>query len=340
MGTSLWRRLGAIILIVVVLGLCLVPAAAAAPEQASANAPSASCAPTYYRICYGDTLANIVWRYGVTVGQLQQWNGIPNPNLIYAGRTLVIYRCSYPAPQPPPNLCQPGCWQCTCPVPQPPPQPKPADHAASSTPQQPQPQPWQPPQHQPQPWQPPQHQPNMAATAASAATVAAIRAATAWAVVSIAADGSVRQRLCPALLRSPVPRVQGDSLQAPWTRGTLFPVRRCRAAGNSGHFLKYQVVNLAPSSLIPPYCAKRYTSLRVGTRPASVRMSITLMGDQVGVVAHGAIRDAHDLAEHGFWRLIGCTRLLVAELDAADQEIKLFICGTSFAHRALLCADL
>jgi hypothetical protein len=136
MGTSVWRRTGAIILIVVVLGLGLVPAAAAAPEQAPAIALSASCAPIYYRICYGDTLSSIAWRYGVTVGQLQQWNGIPNPNRIYAGRTLVIYSCGYLAPQPMPNPCQPGCWQCTCPAPKP------------------QSQPWQPPP-QPQPWQPP-----------------------------------------------------------------------------------------------------------------------------------------------------------------------------------------
>ena len=125
MGTSLWRRLGAIFLVAVVLSLGLAPAAAAAPEQAPANAPSASCAPIYYRICRGDTLSSIAQRYGVTVWQLQQWNGIPNPNLIYAGRTLVIYRCSYPAPKPAPNPCYPGCWQCACPAPKPPPPPPP-----------------------------------------------------------------------------------------------------------------------------------------------------------------------------------------------------------------------
>ena len=125
MGTSVGRRAGAIILIVVVLGLGLAPAASAAPEQAPTNAPSASCAPTYYRIRYGDNLTSIAWRYGVTVWQLQQWNGIPNPNRIYAGRTLVIYRCGYPAPHPPPSPCQPGCYQCTCPAPKPPPPPPP-----------------------------------------------------------------------------------------------------------------------------------------------------------------------------------------------------------------------
>ena len=67
MGTSVWRRLGAIFLIVVVLSLGLVSAAAAAPEQAPDNTASASCAPTYYRVRYGDNLTSIAWRYGVTV---------------------------------------------------------------------------------------------------------------------------------------------------------------------------------------------------------------------------------------------------------------------------------
>ena len=138
MGTSLGRRLGAIFLVVVVLSLGLVPAAAAAPDLAPANAPSASCAPIYYRICRGDTLSSIAARYGVTVWQLQQWNGIPNPNLIYAGRTLVIYRCSYPAPRPAPNPCYPGCWQCACPAPKPPPPPPPCGCGVCPC------QPWQP----------------------------------------------------------------------------------------------------------------------------------------------------------------------------------------------------
>ena len=125
MGTSVWRRLGAIFLIVVVLSLGLVSAAAAAPEQAPDNTASASCTPTYYRVRWGDNLTSIAWRHGVTVWQLQQWNGISNPNRIYAGQTLVIYKC-YTPPPPPHNPCQPGCWQCVCPQPPPPPPPPPA----------------------------------------------------------------------------------------------------------------------------------------------------------------------------------------------------------------------
>src|SRR5262249_22698520 len=52
--------------------------------------PHVTC---WYRIRYGDTLYSIAWRYGVTTWQLQQWNGISNPNLIYAG--MVIKVCPF-----------------------------------------------------------------------------------------------------------------------------------------------------------------------------------------------------------------------------------------------------
>jgi LysM repeat protein len=45
----------------------------------------------YYKIKWGDTLSRIAYRYGVSVQNLVSWNGIKNPNLIYAGNTLVIY---------------------------------------------------------------------------------------------------------------------------------------------------------------------------------------------------------------------------------------------------------
>ena len=44
-----------------------------------------------YTIKWGDTLSRIAYRYGVSVQQLVSWNNIRNPNLIYAGNTLVIY---------------------------------------------------------------------------------------------------------------------------------------------------------------------------------------------------------------------------------------------------------
>lgn len=43
-----------------------------------------------YTIVYGDTLSEIALRYGTTVAELANINGIANPNLIYAGETLQI----------------------------------------------------------------------------------------------------------------------------------------------------------------------------------------------------------------------------------------------------------
>lgn len=43
-----------------------------------------------YLIQYGDTLWGISRKYNTTVQELAEWNHIKNPNLIYAGRTLII----------------------------------------------------------------------------------------------------------------------------------------------------------------------------------------------------------------------------------------------------------
>lgn len=45
-----------------------------------------------YTIKKGDTLWGISRKYGVSVQKLVRWNNIRNPNLIYAGNTLIIYR--------------------------------------------------------------------------------------------------------------------------------------------------------------------------------------------------------------------------------------------------------
>lgn len=47
---------------------------------------------TYYTIKRGDTLWGISRRYGTTVQNLVSWNNIQNPNLIYPGQRLIIYR--------------------------------------------------------------------------------------------------------------------------------------------------------------------------------------------------------------------------------------------------------
>ena len=47
-------------------------------------------ASVYYTIQPGDTLSEIAERFGTTVASLSPLNGISDPNLIYAGNTLLI----------------------------------------------------------------------------------------------------------------------------------------------------------------------------------------------------------------------------------------------------------
>jgi LysM repeat protein len=64
------------------------PAAGQAPS--SGSAPVRSAEESTYVIQRGDTLAKIATRYGVTVKQLTDLNGIKNPNVIIPGQTLKI----------------------------------------------------------------------------------------------------------------------------------------------------------------------------------------------------------------------------------------------------------
>jgi hypothetical protein len=84
-------------MIIVMLSVALVPAASAT------SAAGAGCPPVYYRIVRGDNLTRIASRYGVSVWQIQRWNGISNPDRIYLGSVIVIYpnRCAPPRPRPP-----------------------------------------------------------------------------------------------------------------------------------------------------------------------------------------------------------------------------------------------
>ena len=45
---------------------------------------------TYYKIQPGDTLSGISAKFGTSVNQLCAWNGIANPNRIYAGTTIRV----------------------------------------------------------------------------------------------------------------------------------------------------------------------------------------------------------------------------------------------------------
>ena len=70
--------------------------ATSTPPTAGGQAPSSGSTPvrsageSTYVIQRGDTLAKIATRYGVTVKQLTDLNGIKNPNLIVPGQTLKI----------------------------------------------------------------------------------------------------------------------------------------------------------------------------------------------------------------------------------------------------------
>lgn len=46
--------------------------------------------PQYYTVQSGDCLSVIAQKYGTTVSQLQSWNGIGNPDIIYAGQKIRV----------------------------------------------------------------------------------------------------------------------------------------------------------------------------------------------------------------------------------------------------------
>jgi LysM repeat protein len=144
MYKSIGRRLGPILLVVVVLGVLAVPAASAETMVGPTERPSVSqlgaskeagwACSRYYVVRRGDNLTRIAYRYGTTVNALVRCNNLWNPDRIYVGQTLCI--CTpyvppkpppkpQPKPQPPPPPpCQPPCGQ-PCPQPCPPPPPPP-----------------------------------------------------------------------------------------------------------------------------------------------------------------------------------------------------------------------
>src|SRR5919202_1969464 len=55
----------------------------------------------FYVVRYGDTLFRIGLRYGVSYYYLSALNGIPNPNLVYAGSLLSVPCAPYARSRPP-----------------------------------------------------------------------------------------------------------------------------------------------------------------------------------------------------------------------------------------------
>lgn len=62
----------------------------AAEIRKSGTATEPQPTVTYYRVQSGDTLSKIAQQYGTTYQYLAEINGIDNPNLIYAGQTLIV----------------------------------------------------------------------------------------------------------------------------------------------------------------------------------------------------------------------------------------------------------
>lgn len=81
----------------VVLALLLAFAIGAAPAAAEGYST------TYHRVCWGETLSGIAWRYGTSVWAIAQANGLWNANCIRAGQVLAIpqpWGCSSCGVQP------------------------------------------------------------------------------------------------------------------------------------------------------------------------------------------------------------------------------------------------
>jgi len=60
--------------------------------QASGGASQPGRQKIGYTVKRGDTLIKIANYWGVSVMDLVSWNDIKNPDLIYAGQTLIIYK--------------------------------------------------------------------------------------------------------------------------------------------------------------------------------------------------------------------------------------------------------
>ena len=116
------RRVGLVLMVVVILSALVVPAASAGTqagptERSSGSQLSASsaggkgCCSKTIIVRRGDTLTKIAYRYGTTVNALMRCNNIWNPDKIYAGQRLCICYpsgcrphkpkpCPQPIPQP------------------------------------------------------------------------------------------------------------------------------------------------------------------------------------------------------------------------------------------------
>jgi LysM repeat protein len=84
------QRQGRYLVMKLGLGIVLALLAVALLASATTGQAHAATMSRTYTIVYGDTLSGIAARFGVSIDALVAANGIANPNLIYAGDTIVI----------------------------------------------------------------------------------------------------------------------------------------------------------------------------------------------------------------------------------------------------------
>ena len=61
------------------------------PAPATVENPTLAGTPTKYTVTYGDTLASIASKFGMTVDQLMKINSLDNPNRILRGQELTVW---------------------------------------------------------------------------------------------------------------------------------------------------------------------------------------------------------------------------------------------------------
>lgn len=66
-----------------------VPAPSATQAKPTPS-PTPTKAPTEYTVAPGDTLVSIAERFGLSTGNLVEWNDIPDPDLVVVGQSLAL----------------------------------------------------------------------------------------------------------------------------------------------------------------------------------------------------------------------------------------------------------
>lgn len=104
------RRLwGKRLALALVLSLGILLLGVGVTLAAPADSTESSCGVMVYK---GQTLSGIAARYGVSVHALAAYNGIANPDKVYAGQCLRIPPRTYKVYYPTYNCYNCGCWNC------------------------------------------------------------------------------------------------------------------------------------------------------------------------------------------------------------------------------------